>query len=305
MIPLPIKPKITKLEDNKSSFEIDALYPGYGTTIGNSLRRVLLSSLPGAAVTQLKIKGVQHEFSTIPGVLEDVVMIMLNLKQVRFKLFGDDAQTGTIRIKGEKEIKGKDIELPAQVEVVNKDARIATLTDKKGEFEMEIKIERGIGYEPVERRKKEKLEIGVIALDAIFSPVKRVICKVEDMRVGERTDFDKLILEIETDGSVAPEQAFSQALDILIKQFSVLAIEEAEKKLEEKEPEVSDLSKIKTEELKISSRTAGVLAKSNIKTVGAILKKSEEKLLKLDGMGEAGIKEIKKALKKLKLELKS
>ncbi len=223
MIPLPLKPKITKTGENKALFEIVALYPGYGTTIGNSLRRVLLSSLSGAAVTQVKIKGVQHEFSTIPGVLEDVIMIILNLKKLRFKLYGNDPQTGIIKVKGEKEVKAKDIELPSQVEVVNKDAHIATLTDKKAELEMEIRIEKGIGYEPVERRKKEKLEIGTIAVDAIFTPIKRVSYKVANMRVGERTDFDKLNLEIETDGTITPEQAFQQALEILIKLFSLFA----------------------------------------------------------------------------------
>lgn len=228
MIPLPLKPKVTKIGENKACFEITALYPGYGTTIGNSLRRVLLSSLEGAAITQVKIKGVQHEFSTIPGVLEDVIMIILNLKKLRFKLYGDESQIGTIKTKGEKTIKGEDIKLPSQVEVVSEDIHIATLTTKKAEMEMEIQIEKGIGYEPAERRKKEKLEIGVIVLDAIFTPVKRVNYKVQNMRVGERTDFDKLILEIETDGAITPEQAFQQALDILIKLFSLFVALPAE-----------------------------------------------------------------------------
>ncbi|KPJ56086.1 hypothetical protein AMJ49_05775 [Parcubacteria bacterium DG_74_2] len=233
MIPLPFKPKVTETGENKALFEISALYPGYGITIGSSLRRVLLSSLPGAAVTQVKIKGVQHEFSTIPNVLEDVIMIILNLKKLRFKLHGDESQTGIIKVKGEKEIKGKDIELPSQVEIVSKDVHIATLTAKKAELEMEIQIENGIGYESVERRKKEKLEIGVIALDAVFSPIKRVSYKVENMRVGERTDFDKLTLEIETDGVITPRQAFQQALEILIKHFSLFVDEKEEIKIPE------------------------------------------------------------------------
>ena len=183
MIPLPQKVKIIKKEQNKATFEIEGLYPGYGVTIGNSLRRVLLSSLPGAAVTQMKIKGVQHEFSTIPGVLEDVITIGLNLKQLRFKMFSDESQKATLKVKGEKEVKGFNFELPSQIELINKNSHIATLTDKKAELDIEIQIERGIGYIPVERRKKEKLGIGVIALDAIYTPIRRISFNVENMRV--------------------------------------------------------------------------------------------------------------------------
>jgi DNA-directed RNA polymerase subunit alpha len=222
MIPLPQKPKIIKKEKNTAIFEIEALYPGYGVTIGNALRRVLLSSLEGAAVTEMKIKGVSHEFSTIPGVLEDVVTIMLNLKQLRFKMIGNEAQRATLKVKGEKEVKGADFELPAQLELVNPDCHIATLTSKTAKLEMEILVEKGVGYLPRERKRKEKLEIGVIPVDAIFTPVKRVAMRTENMRVGERTDFDKLFLEIETDGTVTPEEAFLKACEILINQFSFL-----------------------------------------------------------------------------------
>ena len=202
MFSFPSKPKIIeKKGENFAIFEVAELYPGYGTTIGNSLRRVLLSSIPGASITQIKIKGIQHEFSTIPGVLEDVILIILNLKKLRFKLFSDEPQTAILKAKGEKEVKAADFKLPSQVEIVNKDAHIATLTDKKADLEIEARIEKGIGYEPVERRKKEKLPIGFIAIDAIFSPIKRVSYSVENMRVGERTDFDRLKIEIETDGS--------------------------------------------------------------------------------------------------------
>lgn len=223
MIPLPSQPKIVKKEKNKAIFEIEALYPGYGVTLGNSLRRVLISSLEGAAVTQMKIKGIQHEFSTIPGVLEDVITIMLNLKQLRFKVFAQETQKAQLKIKGEKEVKGSDFEMPATVELINKDCHIATLTDKKTELEMEIEIGKGLGYQPREARKKEKLEIGVIPLDAIFTPVRRVAFRVENMRVGERTDFDRLFLEIETDGTMTPETVFAQASEILVKHFSLLA----------------------------------------------------------------------------------
>jgi len=233
MIPLPQKPKISKKEKNKATFEIEALYPGYGVTIGNALRRVLLSSLEGAAVTQMKIKGVSHEFSTIPGVLEDVITIMLNIKQLRFKMIGEEPQRATLKVKGEKEVKGSDFELPAQLELVNPDCHIATLTSKNAKLEMEILVEKGVGYLPRERKRKEKLEIGVIPVDAIFTPVKRVAIRTENMRVGERTDFDRLFLEIETDGTITPEEAFLKASEILINQFSFL--KENLEKHEEKE----------------------------------------------------------------------
>ncbi|PIP24931.1 MAG: DNA-directed RNA polymerase subunit alpha [Candidatus Nealsonbacteria bacterium CG23_combo_of_CG06-09_8_20_14_all_36_12] len=306
MIPLPLRPKIIEKKGNWAIFEIEALYPGYGVTIGNALRRVLLSSLPGAAVTQVKIKGVSHEFSTIPGVLEDVIMIILNLKQLRFKIYSDEPQKATLKVKEEKEVKGSDFELPSQVELVNKDAKIATLTDKKAELEMEILIEKGLGYQPVEKRKKEKLEIGVIPVDAIFTPIKRISFNIENMRVGERTDFDRLRLEIETDGTINPEATMNQAGEILVKHFSLIeeSFKEAEKKPELRPVLEEDVLKTKVEDLKISKRTLHALQKNEIKTVGGILRKSEKSLLELEGMGERGIKEIKKALKKLNSELK-
>src|SRR3989344_8467475 len=172
MISLPLQPKIIEKKDNLAIFEIESLWPGYGITVGNALRRVLLSSLPGAAITQVKIKGVQHEFSAIPGVLEDAIIILLNLKQLRFKMYADEPQKVNLFIKGEKTITGEDFQLPSQVELANPDAHIATITDKKTELDMEIIVEKGMGYKPVEARKKEKMEIGSIALDAIFTPTK-------------------------------------------------------------------------------------------------------------------------------------
>ncbi len=243
MIPLPLKPKITKQEKNKAVFEIEALYPGYGVTIGNSLRRVLLSSLDGAAITRMKLKNVPHEFSTIPGILEDVIQIMLNLKQLRFKIYTQEPQKANLKIKGEKKVKGSDFEIPAQLELVNKDCHIATITDKKTELEIEIQIERGIGYSLREARKKEKLEIGTIPLDAIFTPVRRVAFRVENMRVGERTDFDRLFLEVETDGTILPEDAFYRASEILVKHFSLFI--EAFKKEEAISPEEVPVKKRK------------------------------------------------------------
>jgi len=202
-------------------FELEALYPGYGITVGNSLRRVLLSSLEGAAVTQMKIKGISHEFSTIPGVLEDVITIMLNLKQLRFKLLVPEPQKATLKIKGAKEVEGSDFVLPSQVELINKNCHIATLTSKSADLEMEIQIERGIGYSSRDNRKKEKLEIGSIPVDAIFAPIRRITYKVENMRVGERTDFDRLFLEVETDGTITPEEAVLHSCETLVKHFSL------------------------------------------------------------------------------------
>jgi DNA-directed RNA polymerase subunit alpha len=305
MIPLPLIPKVVEKKENKATFEIEALWPGYGVTIGNSLRRVLLSSLEGAAITQAKIKGVSHEFSTIPGVMEDVISVLLNLKQLRFKIFSDEPQIGTLKVSGEKEVKGSDFKLPPQVELVNKEAPVATLTNKKAHLEMEIQIEKGIGYLPAERRKKGKLEIGTIALDAIFTPVRNVALRVENMRVGERTDFDRLILEIETDGTISPEEAFYQAAEILTKHFSFLGEKFKPKEIAVEREVEKEIAEMEVKDLKISTRTLNALLKNNIKTVAGLLRKSEKSLLELKGMGENGIKEIKKALKKLGLELKS
>lgn len=305
MISLPLQPKIIEKKGNRARFEIRALYPNYGVTIGNSLRRVLLSSLSGAAVTQVKIKGVEHEFSTIPGALEDMITIMLNLKQLRFKIFTDEPQRGFLRVKGEKKVLGSDFQLPSQVELVNKNFLIATLTDKKSELEMEIQIEKGLGYVSRELRKKEKLEIGKITLDAVFTPIRNVSFHVENMRVGERTDFDRLILEVETDGTITPEWAFYRASEILNQHFTMFsqAFKPKEVYPVKKEEKIEKL-KVKVEDLKFSIRTKNALLKNNIKTISGILRKSEENLLKLEGMGKKGVKEIKKVLKKLNLELK-
>jgi len=222
MISLPLSPKVIQKKKNQAVFQIEALHPGYGVTIANPLRRVLLASLNGAAVTEVKIKGVQHEFSTISGVLEDVIMITQNLKNLRFKIFEGDVQKAQLKVKGEKEVKGSDFELPSQVKLANPDCHIATLTSSKAEIEIEIQIEKGMGYEPKDERKKKKSEIGTISLDAIFSPIKNVSFQIENMRVGDRTDYDKLSLDVETDGTITPEEAFLEACQILIKHFSLL-----------------------------------------------------------------------------------
>jgi DNA-directed RNA polymerase subunit alpha len=222
MISLPSEAKVIKKEGNKAIFEIQGLYPGYGVTVGNALRRVLLSSLEGVAVTEAKIKGAPHEFSTIPGILEDAIMIILNLKNLRFKIHDGMMQKVNLTVKGEKKVSGEDFTLPSQIELANPKQHIATITDKKTELEIEVTIEKGIGYEPRDQRKTKKAEIGTINLDAIFTPIKNVSFNVESMRVGDRTDFDKLNLEIETDGTLTPEDAYHQACEILIKHFTII-----------------------------------------------------------------------------------
>jgi|SRR3989344_476810 len=201
------------------SFGIEGLYTGYGTTVGNALRRVLLSSLPGAAITQMKIKGVDHEFSTLPGMTEDVVEFLLNLKKVRFHFFADEPQALTLKVKGERAVTAADIQSTTLVQVVNKDLHLATLTKKNAELDMEITVEKGLGYVTAESRKLERLPVGTVVLDAIFSPVVRVEFSVEDMRVGERTDYNRVRLEIETDGTISPSEALHKASNILKDHF--------------------------------------------------------------------------------------
>ncbi len=218
--------KIKKVSDDgvNGVFEIEGLYPGYGTTIGGVLRRVLLSSLPGAAVTQFKVNGILHEFSVIPGVMEDVVEIGLNLKKIRFKFHADEPQVLNLKVKGQKEVRASDISKNAHVEIVNPDEVLFTVTDKKTEVEMEITVDKGLGYITVERMGAGKLEVGVIALDAIFTPVLNVSIEVEDMRIGDRTDYNRLIIKVLTDGSVTPTSAVHKAANILVDHFKKISL---------------------------------------------------------------------------------
>lgn len=318
-ISLPQKAKYTSRDEKTGLFEIEGCYPGYGTTLGNAIRRVLLSSMPGAAITSVKIKNVKHEFSTIPNVLEDIIQIILNLKQVRFKLFSDESVTVTLKAKGEKAVTAKMIECPSTVEVVNSDAHIATITSAKGELEIDMEVSSGMGYVPVEQQEREKKEVGVIAMDSIFTPIKRVNYTISNMRVGKRTDFEKISLELTTDGSISPSEAFAKSIDILVDQFSVLKkIQEAEEKVEpeaiepaaeevveEKKEETEDPKKIEVTALKnLSTRTLNVLEKNKIKFVGDIIKMDENQVSQLEGMGAKGIKEIKKAIGDFGLNLK-
>lgn len=320
IVSLPQKPKYTPIDENSAKFEILGCYPGYGMTIGNALRRVLLSSLEGAAVTAVKIKGISHEFSTMEGVMEDAVQIILNLKKLRFRMHSDEPIKVSLKFKGEGKVTAKEIKCPSSVEVVNTSQIIATVTDKKIEFEMELEITKGLGYVPIEQQIREDKEIGVIAIDAVYTPIKRVNYEVENMRVGKRTDYNKVSLEIETDGSITPQQAFEKAVEILVSQFSALGemenieekntLKEAEILPETKEAvvekeEVVDHLKIKVNELKsLSTRTLNVLEENKIVKVKDVLKYDEESLRGLEGMGDKGIKEIKKSIGEFGFTLK-
>ena len=212
-------------EDTKHGvFEVEGLFAGYGFTVGNILRRTLLSSLPGAAVTELKIKNVAHEFSTLPGLKEDLVELSLNFKKLRFRMHADEPQVLTLKAKGEKEIFARDIKTTSEVEIITPDELLATLTSKDAELDMEIKVERGLGYSPVEARKEGRLSIGTIAIDTIFTPVQKVNYSIENMRVGERTDYNRLRVEIETDGTLSPSAALHKSANILKDHFEKIAV---------------------------------------------------------------------------------
>lgn len=310
-ITLPHEPKYTPIDEKSGVIEVEGCYPGYGTTLGNSLRRVLLSSLPGAAVISVKIKGASHEFSAIPNVMEDTIQIILNLKQVRFKVHGEGIFSVSLKVKGEKEINAGMIKCPSEVELVNEEAHIATITSPKGELEIEMEVGSGIGYVAVEQQEREKKEVGTIAVDAIYTPIRRVNYTIDNMRVGKKTDYEKITLEISTDGSISPKEAFAKAVEILTSQFSVLTKinegeaeikkdkeevveekEEVEEKKEKEDPKEIEVASLKN----LSTRTLNVLEKNKIAKIKDIAKLSEEQLAELEGMGDKGVKEIKKAI---------
>lgn len=315
-IHLPSKPRVVSEEGESGVFEIDGLYPGYGHTLGNSLRRIILSSLAGVAITAVKINGVSHEFSTIDGVKEDVVTILLNLKKIRMRFTTDEPQTLTLKVKGDKVVTAADLEVPGQVEILTPDQIIATMTSKSASLEMEIKAEKGLGFMPKEMIDKNRVDIGAIALDGIFTPIRRASYEVENMRVGDRTDFNKLRLFIETDGTVAPSVALSTAIEIMINQLkAVVGFKEDEPMTEEmpiRTPEAGaprsevdpEVLKTRVESLDLSARTHNALAGANIRTVGGLARKKEKDLLEIEGLGSKGIQEIRKALGEFGITLK-
>lgn len=313
-IALPSKPRIVSEKEFSGVYEIDGLYPGYGHTLGNSLRRIILSSLSGAAITSVKIDGVSHEFSTMDGVKEDVIMILLNIKKLRFEMITDDPQIITLRVKGPKKVTAADITVPGQVKVLNPEQEIAEVTGKDT-LEIEMTLEKGLGYVPRESMNQEKVDIGVIALDAAFTPIRRVNYEVENMRVGDRTDYNRLRLVIETDGSLTPKEALEKSIEIMIHQLKsiigfkeeeVEMIPEEEVSVEAPEAKEDDTEFLKTriEDLNLSPRTVNALDEANIRTVGGLARKKEEDVLALQGLGAKGLQEIKRALSNYGITLK-
>ena len=314
---MPSKPRIVEETGNKGVFEIDGLYPGYGHTLGNSLRRIILSSLPGASITSIKIDGVSHEFSTIEGIKEDVIVIILNLKKLRFKMLSDEPQTVTLSIKGPKEVLASDVKTGGQVEILNGDLHIAEVTGKVN-LNIEMKIEKGLGFIPKEIVTKDKVEIGTIAVDAIFTPIRRVAYEVENMRVGDKTNHNRLRMTIETDGTLTPREALTQSIAIMINQLKAIVDFKEEEdttpvvakhvasddKDDDKKDDFSDVLKTRTDTLDLSTRTLNALTAANIRTLGGLARKKREDLLEVEGIGEKGITEIKKVLSKFGLNLK-
>lgn len=310
---LPSKPKIVSEDAFSGVYEIDGLYPGYGHTLGNSLRRIILSSLPGAAVTSVKFPGVSHEFSTIPGVTEDVVTILLNLKKVRFMMLTEEPQTLTLKAKGPGAITAADIKLPGQVQVLNPEQVICHISDKSTELNAELVVERGLGYVPKEALQKNRVDIGTITLDAIFTPIRRVNYEVENMRVGDRTDFNRLRIFIWTDGTISAREALEKSIEIMINQLkSIIGFKEEEiisKEIASSEGEGkreldTEFLKTRIESLELSQRTQNALTTANIRTVGGLARKKEKDILEIEGLGAKGIMEIKKALGNFGITLK-
>lgn len=309
---LPSKPRVVSEDGQKGVYEIDGLAPGYGHTLGNSLRRIVLSSLPGAAITSVKIDGVSHEFSTIEGVKEDVVLILLHLKKIRFKMTTDESQIATLSVKGAKKVTAGDLQVSGQLEVLNPDLYIAELTDKSANLSIEVRVERGLGFMPREMHEKGKVEIGVIAVDAIFAPIRRVSYEVENMRVGDKTNHNRLRMLIETDGTITPREALERSIRIMIDQLSAIIgfTEEAadttgasavtassndESEADGKD-DMSEVLKTRIDTLDLSTRTLNALTDAGIRTLGGLARKKKEDLLEVEGMGEKGIQEVKRVL---------
>ncbi|TLY17102.1 MAG: DNA-directed RNA polymerase subunit alpha [Nitrospirae bacterium] len=307
-IPMRIEADKETLSPTYGKFSAEAFERGFGTTIGNSLRRVLLSSLTGAAVTTVRIEGVLHEFSTIPGVTEDVTGIILNVKSLRLKLHSDKPKTIRLRKKGPGEAKGSDIVHDADVTILTPDLHIATL-DKEATLDVEMMVKPGRGYVPAERNKEEGLPIGVIAVDSIYSPIKRVNFHVENARVGRVTDYDKLTLEIWTDESITPRDALSTAAGILRDHLDIfihpedLGEAKPEARKEERTREVNKHLFRSVNELELSVRAANCLKNANIKTIADLVQKTEMEMLKTKNFGKKSLNEIKEILSEMGLSL--
>jgi DNA-directed RNA polymerase subunit alpha len=315
-VALPSKPRVVREEEFSGIFEIDGLYPGYGHTLGNSLRRIILSSLPGAAITQVKIDGIQHEFSAIDGIKEDVITILLNLKRVRILMRSDMPVTLALKATGPKTVTAGDITVPSQITILNPEQKIAEITGK-ATLNIELTIEHGLGYIPREVHQKDKVDIGTIALDAVFTPIRRVNYEVENMRVGDRTDYNRLRIFIETDGTLTPRQALENSIEIMIHQLKAIIgfqdavtatvqdlpeeVEDAAAKTGEMD---ADVLKTRIETLDLSTRTQNALENANIRTLGGLVRKKKDDILSLDGIGPKGVEELEEMLKNMSLGFK-
>ncbi len=302
--------KIEELsEDGKfGKFVVEPLESGYGITIGNSLRRVLLSSLPGSAVTFLNIRGVEHEFATIPGVLEDVPEIILNIKSVVLKLTEDEPVNVVIEKKGPGELSAKDIQCPPELQIINPDQHIATLNEDADVY-IEMTVERGRGYEPSELKQEEVNTIGVIPIDSNYTPIKKVNWKVENTRVGNRTDYDKLILEVTTDGSMKADEATSLAAKILTEHLKLFIgltdhVSEVNIMVEKEEDQKGKVLEMTVEELDLSVRSFNCLKRANINTVEELTNKSEQDMMKVRNLGKKSLDEVRNKLAELGLSLR-
>jgi DNA-directed RNA polymerase subunit alpha len=314
-IAIPSKPKIISEENFKGIYEIDGLYPGYGHTLGNSLRRIILSSLPGTAITEVKISGVGHEFSTIEGIKEDVISIILNLKKIRLSMHNNEPIRVSLHAKGPKKVTAADFELPSQITIINKDQYLFEITTKV-DITIEIKVENGIGFVPKEVLHKDKVDVGTIALDASFTPIRRVNYEAENMRVGDRTDYNRLRITIETDGTITPKEALEQAVVTMLTQLKAIVgfkeeveipvmIEKTETEgSSSDEIDVEDFLKTRIEDLELSARTINALSNANIRTVGGLARKKASDILEIEGFGQKGLSEIKELLAKHNIELK-
>ncbi len=303
------KIKEEKIKDNHSRFTVEPLYPGYGPTIGNALRRVLLSSVTGAAATSFKIEGVSHEFTSIPHAKEDVIEVMMNLKSINFKSFSDEPVVLELSKKGPNKVTAKDFKPNSKVEIINTDAEILTL-DNKADFYMEVIVEKDRGFRPVTAAGETKNEIGRIGIDANFSPVQRVAMTIGDTRVGQMTNYDKIILDVITDGSVEPSYALKEAAKVLVDHYNSIiadpgfdlelteAHDQGDSEIDEEIEETESLengqidSKVKVEDLSLSQRTTNALLNSGIKTYGGLRRLTPLKLEEIKGLGKKGIEEI-------------
>lgn len=306
------KPKVEVADNNGDStygkFTVEPLERGYGTTLGNSLRRIMLSSLPGAAVTSVKIDGVLHEFSTIPGVKEDVSEIILNLKGLSIRMHSNEPKTVRIEAKGEGFITAGDIIADADVEILNPEMHIATL-DSDAVLTMELNISKGRGYVPSENNKTPEMPIGVIPIDSIFTPVTKVSYYVENTRVGQVTDYDRLVVEVFTDGSIAPDEAISLAAKIMNEHLNLFItltehVNDVEIMVQKEEDKKEKVLEMTIEELDLSVRSYNCLKRAGINTVDELAQKSEEDMMKVRNLGKKSLEEVQKKLDELGLGLK-